>query len=190
VNVNPFDKPPLLELAHFGVKGMHWGVRSGRPEGVSRSVNRSAKKDAREHARAKMFYGEGAGTRRKLIKGTVEGKSKRDATYAKAFDYHRNRQDMASHTQKAKSERARKNVTNTTVKTAKGVRHILNGNAQYASLAATLLVGGVAFGRRAGVDKVLMRAGKTAYSTIKNYGRNSGIKEGMNASEFLRKMNL
>lgn len=39
-------------LAHHGVKGMKWGVR------------RHARKDAKEMARAKMFHGEGAGTRR------------------------------------------------------------------------------------------------------------------------------
>ena len=30
-----------LELAHYGVKGMRWGVRNSRPEGVSRSTNRA-----------------------------------------------------------------------------------------------------------------------------------------------------
>jgi hypothetical protein len=64
------------ELAHFGVKGMHWGQRNSEIPGVSRSTSRDAAKDAKEFARAKAFYGEGAGTRRKLIRGTVEGKSK------------------------------------------------------------------------------------------------------------------
>lgn len=44
-----------LELAHYGVKGMRWGVRNSRPEGVSRSTNRAAKKDAKEFTRAKMY---------------------------------------------------------------------------------------------------------------------------------------
>lgn len=51
------------ELSHYGVKGMRWGVRNSRPEGVSRSTNRAAKKDAKEFTRAKMYYGEGAGTK-------------------------------------------------------------------------------------------------------------------------------
>lgn len=30
------DKPPLEELVHFGVRGMHWGVRKARPAGSGR----------------------------------------------------------------------------------------------------------------------------------------------------------
>lgn len=43
-----------LELSHYGVKGMRWGVRNSRPEGVSRSTNRAAKKDAKEFTRIKI----------------------------------------------------------------------------------------------------------------------------------------
>ena len=44
------------ELMHYGVKGMKWGVR------------RRARHDAKEFTQAKMYYGDGAGNRRKLIK--------------------------------------------------------------------------------------------------------------------------
>jgi len=52
------------ELMHYGVKGMKWGVR------------RRARRDAKEFTQAKMYYGEGAGNRRKLIKATVKARSK------------------------------------------------------------------------------------------------------------------
>ena len=84
---------------------MKWGVRRDNPSGVSRKTNREARKDAQEFARAKMFYGEGAGTRRKLIKAKVEGKSKKDPNYKKAFDQHLSNQDMSKHAEKARGER-------------------------------------------------------------------------------------
>ena len=60
-------------LAHYGVKGMKLGVR------------RAARKDANEFAAAKMYYGKGAGTRRKLIKAKVETRSA-DPRYKEAFE--------------------------------------------------------------------------------------------------------
>lgn len=64
-------------LEHHGIKGQRWGVRRNNLHGVSNSTNKEARKDATEFARAKMFFGQGAGTRRKLIKNSVEAKKKR-----------------------------------------------------------------------------------------------------------------
>jgi hypothetical protein len=96
-----------LYLAHYGAKGMQWGVRSKRPDGVSRKTNKDAKKDAEEFARAKMYYGKGAGNRRKLIKNTVEAKSSKSESYKKAFDKHTSDQDLAKHSSGAKKERSK-----------------------------------------------------------------------------------
>jgi hypothetical protein len=148
---------------------------------------REASRDAKEFARAKQFYGEGAGTRRKLIKATVEGKSKKDPSYKKAFDIALDRQDTSKHASAARSERKRKDVVKGTAKTARGVRHILNGNSQYASLAAAMLVGGFMFARKSGIDKVVARSAKSAYSSVKN-ARN--VRTGMSASEFLKNMGI
>jgi hypothetical protein len=46
------DKPPLVELSHFGVKGMHWGTRkssttSGSPPPPTRKQLRGMNKAAR-----------------------------------------------------------------------------------------------------------------------------------------------
>ena len=119
------DKPSLEELVHFGVKGMHWGVRKSSTPGVSRSVDRDARKDAQEFARAKVFFGEGAGTRRKLIKAMVESKSKNNFNYKKAFDKHLADQDLSKHVDKAKGERRRKDVKKGVGKTVRGTRHVL-----------------------------------------------------------------
>lgn len=178
------DKPGAPEeLLHFGVKGMKWGVRKDRPEGISRGTNKAALKDAREFARAKMFYGDGAGTRRKLIKAKVESLSKKDPNYKRAFDHHLTKQDMAVHASKAKRERKRKNVAGSAAKTTRGVSHYLRGNPQYASAAAAMLAGGAMWAHRNGVDKAILKAGKTALSQLKNA---NNIKPGMSASEFLK----
>src|SRR3569833_2872175 len=100
----------MAELEHYGVKGMKWGVRHDGPPGVSGKTNRLAKKDAKEFARAKQFYGEGAGNRRKLIRATVEGRSKKDPSYKKAFDHHLSKQDTSKHASAARNERKRKDV--------------------------------------------------------------------------------
>lgn len=92
-------------LAHHGVKGMKWGVRKDHPQGVSKHVSKAAEKDAKEFARAKSYFGEGAGTRRKLIKQTVDAKSARVPGYKKAFDHHLSKQDMSKHASKAVKER-------------------------------------------------------------------------------------
>lgn len=43
------DKPDLEDLAHFGTKGMKWGVRKGRAEtGVSRAVGAKIDRNNRD----------------------------------------------------------------------------------------------------------------------------------------------
>jgi hypothetical protein len=97
-------------LAHHGVKGQKWGIRNDRASGTNKHVERHAKKDAEEFARAKAFFGDGAGTRRKLIKQTVESKTKNMPGYKEAFDRHLANQDQAKHVSKAISERKRKDT--------------------------------------------------------------------------------
>ena len=160
-------------LAHFGVKGMKWGQRTSRPDGVSARTNKDASKDAAEFARAKMFYGEGAGTRRKLIKAQVEAKSKKDPTYKKAFDHHLAAQDMGKQAVKAKSERRRKDVTSKTTKTIKGAHRQLTGGMGNVSMASAALAGGYVVARKTGADKVIMDAGKKAMSDLLNSKSNS-----------------
>lgn len=156
-------------LAHYGVKGMKWGVRKSELPGVSASTYREAGRDAREFTKAKMYYGEGAGTRRKLIKATVTAKAAKDPGYQYAFDHHLAKTDMAKRASQARSQRKRTDAVNTTKKTARGVGHILNGNAQYASAAAALVVTGAMYARKTGIDKQIQDAAKTSYREAVNY---------------------
>lgn len=93
-------------LMHFGVKGMRWGKRKSRSTiDVNPATDRMAREDAAEFARAQMYYGKGAGTRRKLINKSVEDRQKRDPQYKKAFEAHLASQDMSRHATKAVNER-------------------------------------------------------------------------------------
>ena len=123
------------ELYHYGVKGMKWGVRKDR---ASFGTRRKAKKDAKEYARAKMFYGEGAGNRRKLIKATVAERSK-DPMYKAEFEKRLAQQDMAKHASAAKRERKVKTAGSTTAKTARGLVNAAMGNIGRASATAAAI---------------------------------------------------
>lgn len=153
---------PEEALAHFGIKGMHWGIRKEHdgPAGVPKKTNKMAKADAEEFTRAKLFYGEGAGTRRKLIKAKVEALSKKDALYKKAFDFHVAQTDLAKRAEQATKERKRTDVKKSVKKTGKGVGHILRGNSQYANTAAVAGVAATGYAHRRGLDVKAMNAGK------------------------------
>lgn len=163
-------------LEHFGVKGMRWGQRQGL-DGVPPKTYREARKDAHEFARAKMFYGEGAGNRRKLINKSVEAKSSRDQAYKKAFDYHLKSQNLADHAQAARSERHRKDIKNTTAKTARGIKNTILGNPQYATVTAIGLAYAGKAAYNAGVHKKISKYGKTAYNAAKVNIRAMKIKQ-------------
>jgi len=132
-------------LEHFGVKGMKWGVRHDGPPGVSNSTNRQAKKDAQEFARAKMFYGEGAGTRRKLIKAKVEDRAKHDPAYKKAFDHHLANQSMSDHSQKAVGERKRKDFKKRNKQRAGFLARNFTGQMGNQAAFTAIALGGVTF---------------------------------------------
>lgn len=107
---------------------------------ASSRTNRKARKDAKEFVNAKMYYGEGAGTRRKLIKNTVEQRSKTLPGYEKAFQKHVENQDVGKAVVKAKRKRKRTDAINSTKKTGRGVVHAVSGNPQRSSATALAIV--------------------------------------------------
>lgn len=166
-----------LELFHYGVKGMKWGVRKNRPaelEGVPGSTNREAKRDANESAKAKMFFGEGAGNRRKLINTKVNAKSSKDPYYKKAFDYHSGNQDMAKRAVKARGERKRKDVTKGAAKTARGVKNLAMKTGAPVTLTAMAAYGAY---QNPTVRRNVSKAAKTTYSAAKNSPVTQAVKK-------------
>ena len=147
-------------LEHYGIPGMKWGNRSSKGSSIPRSTQRAASGDAKEFARAKMYFGEGAGIRRRQINAKVTQRSK-DPAYKEAFDKSLENQDMAKAGAKARGQRKRTDAVKGTKKTAKGIHHILNGNSQYANAAAAIIVGGAVYAHKKGIDKMLLDKGKT-----------------------------
>ncbi len=132
-----------IYLEHYGVRGMRWGVSNDRRGGVSRKTDKAARKDAQEFARAKMYYGTGAGTRRKLIGETVKARRKKDPDYARAFDSHLEDQDMSSHASRARSERGRTDRRQTARRSAGSVARRFTGEmGTTAAFTAAAIAGG------------------------------------------------
>jgi hypothetical protein len=154
-------------LAHYGIKGMKWGQKKASIPGVSAKTSREARKDATEFAKAKMFYGEGAGTRRKLIKAKVEAKAGKDPNYKKAFDSHLANQDLGKRAEGARSERRRKDVVKGTAKTARGVKNLALGTGAPVALSALAVYGAY---KNPYIRAAATKAGKATYATIKDSG--------------------
>lgn len=160
-----FDDP----LVHYGVLGMKWGVRKDRAAGgVPRKTQRLARKDAKEYTKAKMFYGEGAGTRRKLIKAKVEARSKRDPAYKRLFEEAVEKTNMAERAGQARSERARKNAKNKVRRGFKQVGHAIRGNTRYAGVLATAAVAAGSYYYRNGGKENVDRWGRIAFYKAMN----------------------
>lgn len=169
-----------IYLTHHGILGQKWGVRryqnadgslteAGKKhyalEGSNRSTRRDARKDAKEAATAKMYYGEGAGTRRKQINAIVKQRSK-DEAYKRAYDYYYEQQDMAKAGSKARAQRKTRDVAKTTVKTTRGLINIANGNARMASALALSVATAATIAHRTGADKVVAKYAKMAVNQL------------------------
>ena len=175
------ENSPYLD--HYGVKGMQWGVRKAERGGVSRKTDRAARKDAQESARAKMYYGEGAGTRRKLINKSVEAKKAKDSGYAKSFDRHLSKQDLSKHASKARSERGSRDRRDRTKKQAGYLARRFTGEMGTQAAFAAAATGGVLYLRSP--------KGQAKLQQGANYLKNANVQQKMkrNASKINKILN-
>lgn len=126
-------------------------------------IDRDAKKDAEEYARAKAYYGEGAGTRRKKIKNQISERMK-DPDYKNKFDEYLSQQDMSEHQKAANRERKVQDTKNSVAKTARGVKNFILG-AGTTSLAAIALV---KVARQTGADQKIKVWANQAVTKVTN----------------------
>lgn len=135
---------------------------------------KEARNDAREFARAQMYYGEGAGTCRKLIEASVESKALRDPEYARAFRQELQRQDMAEHATAARKERRRRDNAEAVKQNTKA---IVTGNYQNAQSTVLVMVVAAYAVHQTGLDKKVYEKGKKLVGDLKaRWNRRKHIK--------------
>ena len=169
-------------ISHSGIKGQKWGVRRFQnPDGSlteagkirygyytnadgtkdTKRLQKDAKHDAEEYARAKAYYGEGAGTRRKKIKNLISERMK-DPDYKAEFDRVFKSQNMAEHQKAANRERHFQDAKNTAVKTGRGLKNLLLG----VGTTSVLALGLYALIKKTGADKKIADLGQRTYNSI------------------------
>lgn len=162
-------------LAHHGVKGQKWGVRRYQNEDGSLTlagriqqyrIAKEAKKDAKEYARAKAYYGQGAGNRRKRIKNLTSEKMK-DPRYKAEFERQLSQQNMEKHQKKATAERKIRDTAGYAAETAKSAAQMILGVG--GTTLASLAIYGIA--KNGGVKNVFNRVKGIPLSRIFRRGK-------------------
>lgn len=128
------------------------------------NVLKEARRDAEEYAFSQMYYGEGAGNKRKLIAATVAAKALRNPGYKREFDRAYARQDMAKHAEAATKVRRRTDAIHAV---NKNVKAAATGN--YGGVNAAVLVVGIAafYAHKTGFDKKVVNKVKEKAHDVK-----------------------
>ena len=156
----------VLKVRSGGVRRYQNSDGTLTPAG-KRRIQKEAKKDAKEFARAKMYYGDGAGNRRKLIKASVNEKSK-DAFYKSEFEKALATQNMDEHAKKAKRERKANDTKESVKKTARGIYHTIAQDGAKVSAFVGALAAGYGVLHATGADKVAISKGKEFINRVVN----------------------
>ncbi len=127
-------------------------------------VSKIAKKDAFDWARAEMFFGAGAGTRRKLLNAAIEDKVAKIPGYVELFEEYYSKQNFADHAIAAAKERKRIDRMVSLKKNGKG---LLTGNKK--QLTTVVLTGVFVWGVlvETGYDEPIKAKTKELYGKTK-----------------------
>jgi hypothetical protein len=142
------------DLTHHGVKGMKWGEHHAR---------RMARADANEFAKARAYYGQGAGTRRKLIKAKVETRSQ-NQHYKKEFERVLSGQNAEKRSAQATRKRHRQDTKNYVGKQARSVHRSLTGGFGPVTAVGATIATGATYAHKTGLDKKVYNKIKSAAS--------------------------
>lgn len=129
------------------------------------SITKMAKKDAEKAMLADMFYGKGAGTRRKLLMAELESK-KTMPGYTEAFTKAYDSLDQNKFAKMAIKERKQ---IDRAAKTTKNINALKTGNHKNLSNGLLLAVGGYYFLRATGYDEIVADEAKRLYKKAKAY---------------------
>lgn len=125
------------------------------------NLKKMAARDANKWARAEMFFGDGAGTRRKLLAAEIQDKQIKIPGYREVFLKYYEKQDWAEHAIKAAKERKKIDRSSAIGKNA---RAFARGDRRNL-LVATVVIGYTA--HQLGYDKMALEQGKKYHRKLK-----------------------
>lgn len=128
------------------------------------TIVKEAAKDAERWAAAEMFFGEGAGTRRKLLEPEIARKVERMSGYHEAFEAAYDNLDMTKFAEQAIKERKK---IDSMAKANKNFRALKSGNLRGLSNGVFIVAGVAYVAHTTGYDKVAMAEGKKLYKKAK-----------------------
>ena len=128
------------------------------------NLKKIAAQDAARWAYAEMFFGKGAGTRRKLLSAEIAHKVENISGYHELFQKAYAKQDMASLAIKAAKERKR---IDRTFKVSKNLRALIRGDRRGMSAGVVVIAGVAYFLHEEGLDKEILDAAKKQKRKLK-----------------------
>lgn len=129
-----------------------------------KALEKMAEQDAYDWGLAQMFFGEGAGTRRKLVAATIDQKVLDIPGYEQALDAAYAKLNQIEMAEKALELRKKIDRANTA---GKNIRALKSGNLHNLSTGVFVVVGGAYLLHVTGYDKVLKAKAEDLYKKAK-----------------------